>query len=129
VNTIRINGTLTVQETQEVVNPKAAAAGTVVHDWLTGAIFYHTGIAGNFTCNLINMPLTANRSYVVILILDQGAAPYYASAIQINGVPQTMKWPNGFITPVNANRVEVQAMTLYYTGATWVVLSQITSFA
>ena len=67
--------------------------------------------------------------YVVILILDQGATPYYASAIQINGVAQTMKWPNGFITPVNANRVEVQAMTLYYTGATWIVLSQITSFA
>jgi hypothetical protein len=128
VNTITINGTLTVQETQEVVNPKTGASSTVVHDWLTGAIFYHTSIAGNFTCNLTNVPTTAYRSYVVILILDQGATPYYASAIQINGVPQTMKWPNAFITPVNANRVEVQAFTLYYTGATWIVLSQITSF-
>ena len=128
VSTITINGTLTVQETQEVVNPKTAATGVVVHDWLTGAIFYHTNIAGNFTCNLTNMPTTANRSYVVILILDQGANPYYASVLQINGTTQTMKWPNAFVTPVNANRVEVQAFTLYYTGSVWIVLSQITSF-
>jgi hypothetical protein len=128
VSTITINGTLTVQETQEVGNTKTGATGVVVHDWLTGAIFYHTGILGNFTCNLTNMPLTANRSYVVILILNQGASAYYASSIQINGVAQSMKWPNAFITPVNPNRIEIQALTLYYTGSVWIVLSQITSF-
>jgi len=119
---------LTVQETQEVGNTKSGATGVVVHDWLTGAIFYHTGIVSNFTCNLTNMPTTANRSYVVILILNQGATAYYASSVQINGAAQTMKWPNAFITPVNANRIEIQAFTLYYTGLAWIVLSQITSF-
>ena len=74
------------------------------------------------------MPITANRSYVVILILNQGASPYYASVLQVDGVTQTMKWPNAFVSGVNPNRIEVQAFTLYYTGSVWIVLSQITSF-
>ena len=128
VSTITINGTLTVQETQEVGNTKTGATGVVAHDWRTGAIFYHTSIAGNFTCNMVNMPTTPNRSYVVVLILNQGVVPYYASGLQINGVTQTMKWPNAFIPPVNANRIEIQSFTLYYTGASWITLSQLTSF-
>jgi hypothetical protein len=85
-------------------------------------------MTGNFTCNLTNMPTTANRSYVVILILNQGATPYYASVLQVNGVTQTMRWPNAFISGVNPNRIEIQALTLYYTGSNWIVLAQITSF-
>jgi hypothetical protein len=128
VSTITINGTLTVQETQEVGNAKSGATGVVTHDWLTGAIFFHTGIVSNFTCNMTNIPTTANRSYVVILILNQGATPYYASALQIGGVAQTIKWPNAFLPAITANRVEVQSFTLYYTGSSWVTLGQITSF-
>jgi hypothetical protein len=65
---------------------------------------------------------------VVVLILEQGASAYYASVVQIGGVSQTVKWPNGFISPVNANKTEVQSLTLYYTGSAWIVLSQLTSF-
>lgn len=128
VNSLTVNGTLSVQEIQELVTTKTGATGVVTHNWLGGGIFYHTGIAANFTCNITNLPTTANRSYVVVLILDQGATAYYASAIQIGGVAQTMKWPNGFVPPVNANKTEVQSLTLYYTGSVWIVLSQLTSF-
>ena len=128
VNSLTVNGTLSVQEIQEYSSAISGAAGTVIHNWLTGGIFYHSGIAGNFTCNITNLPTTPNRSYVVVLILDQGATPYYASAVQIGGVAQTVKWPNAFVSPVTANRTEVQSLTLYYTGAAWIVLSQLTSF-
>jgi hypothetical protein len=128
VNSLTINGTLYVQETQELVNTKSGATGVVNHDWLTGGIFYHTSIASNFTCNIINLPTTASRSYVVVLILQQSATPFYANSLQINGVTQTMKWPNAFISPVNANRTEVQTFTLYYTGSAWIVLAQLASF-
>ena len=128
LNTITINGTLTVQETQEVGQTKTGATGVVAHDWLTGAIYFHTGIVSNFTCNILNLPTTPNRSYVIVLILNQGATPYYASGLQIGGVTQTLLWPNAFISPITANRVEVQSFTLYYTGSAWVTLAQITSF-
>ena len=128
VNSLTVNGTLSVQEIQELATARTGATGVVTHNWLNGAIFYHTGLVSNFTCNIISLPLTANRSYVVVLILDQGATPYYASAVQINGISETMKWPNAFVPPVNANRTEVQSLTLYYTGSTWIVLSQLTSF-
>jgi len=128
VNSLTVNGTLAVQQIQEYSNAISGAVGTVIHDWLTGGIFYHSGIAGNFTCNIINLPTTSNRSYVVVLILNQGVTPYYASAVEIAGVAQTMKWPNAFVSPVTANRIEVQSLTLFYTGTTWIVLSQLTSF-
>jgi hypothetical protein len=129
VNSLTINGSLYVQETQELVTNKTGATGVVTHDWTTGAIFYHTGIVSNFTCNITNLPTTASRSYVVVLILQQLATPFYANVLQINSVTQTMKWPNGFISPVNANRTEVQTFTLYYTGSVWIVLAQLASFS
>jgi len=128
VSSLTINGTLFVQQTQENVAAKTGATGVVSHDWTVSDIFYHTGIVGNFTANIVNVPTTANKSYVVVLILTQGATPYYASALQVNGVPVTMKWPNAFISPVIALHTDVQSFTLYYTGSTWIALAQITSF-
>jgi hypothetical protein len=128
VNSLTINGSLFVQETQELVNTVSGATGVMNYDWTTGAIFYHTGIVSNFTCNIINLPTTAARSYVVVLILQQSATPFYASALRINGVPQTMLWPNAFVSPVNALRTEIQSFTLYYTGGVWIALSQLASF-
>jgi len=128
VNSLTVNGTLAVQQIQEYSSAITGASGVVVHNWLAGGIFYHTGIVANFTCNITNLPTTPNRSYVVVLILQQGASAYYASVVQIGGVSQTVKWPNGFISPVNANKTEVQSLTLFYTGSAWIVLSQLTSF-
>ena len=128
VNSLTINGSLYVQETQELVGTKTGATGVVVHDWLSGGIYYHTGLVSNFTCNITNLPTTASRSYVVALIFAQSATPFYASVLQVNGVTQTMKWPNAFVSPVTALRTEIQTFTLYYTGSAWIVLSQLASF-
>jgi hypothetical protein len=128
VSTITINGSLFVQETQEKVNTKTAATGTVTHDWSTGAIFYHTSISANFTANITNLPTTANRSYVVVLYLVQGATAYYANALQVNGASVTMKWPNAYINPAIPNRTEIQSFTLYYSGSAWTALSQLASY-
>ena len=128
VSSLTINGTLFVQQTQEAVGTKTGATGVVSHDWSVSDIYYHTGIVANFTANIVNVPTTANKSYVVVLILVQGATPYYANALQVNGVSVTMKWPNAFIQPLVASRTDVQSFTLYYTGSTWVALAQLTSF-
>jgi hypothetical protein len=128
INTVTVSGTTTLQQIQEVVNTKSAATGTVTHDWSTGAIFYHTSISANFTCNITNLPTTANRSYVVTLILVQGGTPYYANALQVNSSSVSILWPNASAPTATANRTEIQSFTLYYSGSTWTAVSQLTSF-
>jgi hypothetical protein len=56
------------------------------------------------------------------LILNQGATPYYASALQIAGVAQTINWVNGTIPQPVASKKEIQTFTLVRTGAAWAVV-------
>jgi hypothetical protein len=128
VNTLTVAGTLTIQQTQEVVATRTTATGTVTHDWTTAAIFYHTSISSNFTCNITNLPTTSTRAYVVNLILVQGGTPYYANALQINSSAVTINWANNTTPTPAANKTEVQSFTLYYSGAAWTALGQYTSF-
>jgi hypothetical protein len=128
VNNIIVAGPTTLQQTQEVVNTKTSATGVVTHDWSTGAVFYHSSISANFTCNITNLPTDTNRSYVVVLILAQGASPFYASALQINSSAQTILWVNATTPTPVANRTEIQSFTLYYSGAAWTATAQYTSF-
>jgi hypothetical protein len=128
VPSLTVTGTLTVQQIQEVVTPKSGATGVVTHDWTTGAIFYHTSLAANFTANITNMPTTAARAYVVNLMLVQGANPYYANALQINSSGVTINWVNNTTPTPAANKTEIQSFTLYYSGSAWTALAQYTSF-
>jgi hypothetical protein len=128
VSALTVTGTLTIQQTQEVVNTKSSATGTVTHDWTTGAIFYHTSISSNFTCNLTNMPTTSTRAYVVNLVLVQGGTAYYANALQVNSSAVTINWVNNTTPTPGANKTEVESFTLYYSGSTWTVLGQYTTF-
>jgi hypothetical protein len=128
VNFITVAGTTSVQQIQETVISRTGATGTVTHDWTTGSIFYHSTMAANFTANITNLPTTAQKSYVVSLILAQGATPYYANALQINSSAQTILWQGATGPTATANRTEVESFTLYYSGAAWTALGQYTSF-
>jgi hypothetical protein len=127
---LSVTGTTQVQQLQELVLTKSNATGIVAHDWVTGAIFYHTTPVANFTCNITNIPTSANRSYVVTLIIVQATtgSAYYANALQIDGNAVTIKWPSAVLPTPVVNRVEVQSFTLYYSGSAWTVLGQYTSF-
>jgi hypothetical protein len=123
-----VTGTTTVQQIQEIVNTRTGANGTVAHDWTTGAIFHHSTIAANFTANFTNVPTTAQRAYVTTLILRQGAAGYYANALQVNNSTVTINWINATGPTGTANRVDVESFTLYYNGTAWTALGQLASF-
>lgn len=110
----------------QVVEPlvtKTGATGTVVHDLTQGAVFYHTSIAANFTANITNVPTTNDRVTSVVLILIQGAAPYYPNALQVNGSSVTINW-NTSTPSATANRKEVVSFTLIRTGSAWTALGQ-----
>lgn len=123
-----VTGLTQLQTSSEIINTKTGATGTVVHDISTGSTFYHTSIAANFTANFINVPTTNSRVTTIILVLEQGATPYYPNAIQVNGVGKNIKWVGGFTPQPVANRAELATFALLYVNQTWVVLGQVTSF-
>jgi hypothetical protein len=129
VNNIIVAGTTTVQQIQEVGQTKTGATSTVVHDWTTGSIFYHSTMQANFTANITNVPTTADRAYTTTLILKQDAVGYYANALEINSSPATILWANGTGPTGTASRTEIESFTLYYTSAAWTAFGQLTSFA
>jgi hypothetical protein len=125
VNNITVSGTSELQQINEVLNTKTSATGVVVHDWSTGAIFYHSSISANFTANITNLPSTNLRTYTITLILNQGANAYYASALQIAGTGQTINWSNNTVPTPAANKKEIQTFTLINTSSngtpSWIV--------
>jgi hypothetical protein len=115
-------------QTGEVVSTIVGATGVVTHNWLTGSVFYHSSIASNFTTNITNLPSTNNRSYVVVLNLQQGATPYYTSTLQVNGAATTLRWLNATVPTPTANRFEIESLTLYRLNNAWLANGQYASF-
>jgi hypothetical protein len=75
-------------------------------------------MSANFTANITNLPTNAQRSYVITLLLNQGAAPYYASALQISSSAQTINWANGSTPVPLANKKEIETFTVVNTSLT-----------
>lgn len=121
-------GITSVQEIIETLNLKSTTSGVVTHDWSTGAIWYHSSMTNNFTVALTNVPFVPNRSLVTTLILNQGATPYYASALTVNSIVVPIKWPSATVPTPTASRTEIESLTLFYIGTTWTALGQYTSF-
>ena len=121
-------GTVTLQQLTEVLNTKTSATGTVAHDLSTGVIFYHSSISANFTANFTNVPTTNDRTLAVVLVLNQGATAYLPTAVQIDGVAQTILW-QGTVLPVGTtSRVNVVSFTLVRTGSAWTVIGALTTY-
>jgi hypothetical protein len=118
----------TFQQTTDILNQKVNASGTVTHNFQTGAIFYHTNVANNFTVNLTNVPTTANRTIVVPIIIQQGVSAYIANQFQIDGLFQSINWLGNVIPVGTANAVDVVGFTLIRTTSNWTVLGQLTSY-
>lgn len=126
---MQIDGGTSIEQIQETVNTKTGSTGTVVHDWATGAIFYHSSISANFTANFTNVPTTADKAYGITLILNQGATGRYPSAVQVNGNAVTLRWSNNVVPTPSTNKIDTCSFTLIYTGSTWFVLGQYSTFA
>lgn len=123
-----LNGLTTFYETTEVINTKTGATGTVVHDFSTGAVFYHSSLTANFTANFTNVPTTNNRSITVALILDQGATARIPNAVQIDGVSQTIQWSGGTTPSGTNNYVDVVNFTLIRANNLWIVLGSLSTY-
>lgn len=121
-------GTTTLQQAIEVLNTKTGATGTVIHDFSTGAIWYHSSIAANFTANFTNIPVTDKRIIVCTLILNQSAAAYIPSGLEIDGAAQTINWLGGSVPVGSANKKDIVSFTIIRSALTWTVLGSLSSY-
>ena len=126
---LTVSGPTNLEEVIETLNTKTSATGTVVHDFTTGAIWYHSSISANFTVNLTNVPTTNDKVVTITLILSQGVTGYYPNALQIDGVSQTIKWTNNSLPTPSVSRIDVASFSLIRTGSAWVVLGQFSNYA
>lgn len=123
-----VSGLLTTQKTDEVINTKTNATGVVTHDFTSGSIWYHSNISANFTPNFTNVPTTDNRSIVNTLVLSQGATPYIPTALQIDGVAQTIKWLGSTVPTAEAQTVNIVSFVMIRTNNTWTVLGSLSLY-
>lgn len=124
----RFTGLVTLQQSTEVLNAETDLVGTVIHDFSTGAIWYHSNILADFTANFINIPTTDSRSIVCTLILAQGEVAYIPNVVQIDDDAQTINWLGGTLPAGNANKVDVVSFTLIRINDTWTVLGSLTTY-
>jgi plastocyanin len=121
-------GTVTLQQSTEVLNTKTSATGTVTHDLSTGTVFYHSSISADFTVNFTNAPTTNNRTISVVLVLAQGVTARIPTAVQITSVAQTIRWQGAVLPVGTASQVDVVSFTLIRTGSAWTVIGALTPY-
>jgi len=128
VGGLSVSGLSTFFPVTEVLESKTGATGTVVHDYSTTAIWWHTSVAANFTANFTNVPITSNRSVTVVLAILQGTTGRIPNAVQINSVTQTINWANNTVPAGIASRVQFFTFNLLRIGTTWRVLGTAQSY-
>lgn len=128
-STITVNGLTTLSEFSEVLATKTGATGVVTHDFTESNIWYHSSMSANFTMNLTNVPTTTSRTITVNLVLIQDATARYASAFQIDGVTQTIRWAAYNAPTPQANRFEIETFKLVRSsGGAWTVFGSLASY-
>lgn len=135
-NGIRYGGPLA-----ELVNVSATAAtGTINVNADTAPVWYYTtNASANFTLNLrysasVSMAtfLPVGQALTMVFLNTNGATPYYASAVQVDGSAVTPKWQGGTAPSAgNASSIDAYTFTIIKTAATptYVVLGAQTRYA
>ena len=104
------------------------ATGTVTHNCWWGHLWYHTGVAANFTANITNLGLEQEDATNVAIVINQGNTGYIPNAIEIAGVAQTITWQGNSAPTPTDNGIDTFSFTILNRGGTYVVLGQMTSF-
>jgi len=130
-----------IKTPEEVWTVVAAAPTTTtnIDTGSSGAHLYTSNATANFTLNFrynsgasLNGRLSVGHSVTVAVAVTNGTTGYYPTAIQVDGVAQTVRWQGGNAPAGgNANSIDVYAVTIIKTAATptYTVLGSQTKFA
>lgn len=115
-----------------------AATGTINYDVTTQSVLYYTtNASANWTLNIrgnattsLNTLMATNQTITIAFLVTQGATPYYASALTVDGSSVTPKYQGGSAwTSGNASGIDVYTYTVIKTGsAAFTVLASQTQF-
>jgi len=125
---LEVTGSTTVGVVVENLINSVGSTGTVAFDTSKQGIFYVNGPAGIITANFTNVPTTDLKVITPTVILSQSAPPYSITAVQIDGVAQTLNWANGTTPTATANKQDVFGFSLIRSGSAWKVLGQLSTY-
>jgi hypothetical protein len=129
ISTLLTSKKIIIDGAQEKFSVLTGATGTVVHNYNTTNVFYHTSMAANFTANFTNVPTTADNSIVFVLLLNQGATPRFPQGIQINSTNVTVKWQGGITPSGNANSLDTVSYIVIRRNSAWEVYGNAGTYA
>lgn len=112
----------------EPLTALTASTGVVAHNYNTGTVWHHSSISASFTANFTNIPTTNNQVITFVLFLYQGATPYSVSAVQIDGVAQTINWFDSTSPTAVANKREIWSFSLVRVSNAWTVHGSMSSY-
>ena len=117
----------------------SAPSATTNYDFKTQAVQYYTSNATtNFTVNIrgnastsLDTVMTTGQFATMVLLVTNGATPYYPDVIQIDGSTVTPKYQGGItITAGNASSIDIYTITIVKTAsATFTSFVSQTKFA
>jgi hypothetical protein len=117
----------------------SAPSATTNYDFKTQAVQYYTSNATtNFTVNIrgnastsLDTVMTTGQFATMVLLVTNGATPYYPNVIQIDGSTVTPKYQGGLaITAGNASSIDIYTITIVKTAsATFTSFVSQTKFA
>jgi hypothetical protein len=128
ITNVTLSGITFSNQLVDTSNNNIYAEGNVVHDFNSGAIFYHSNINTNFTANFTNIPEINNKIISISIVLQQHANAYLANAIQINNLNVPVKYINGKAPTGTASNINLQNFTLIRNNNQWIVLSSLNAY-
>ncbi len=123
-----INGSLIIEGVSEVLTVDGGFTGNRDFDYTSASVFYLTGLTGNGTWNITNVPTTNNRGTTMTFVVNQDSTPYSASAYSINSSAVTVKWAESTVPTGSANKVDIIGLTAFRVGSSWNVIGSLSSF-
>ena len=125
---IYITGSTNVGTVVENLVNSNGSTGTTIFNLNLQGIFYVNSPVGDITANFTNVPTTNLRILTPTVILSQSATARIVSAVQIDGVGQTINWANGLTPAGSANKQDVFGFSLIRSGSAWKVLGQMSTY-
>jgi hypothetical protein len=123
-----INGSLIIEGVSEILTVDGGFSGNRSFDYTSGSIFYLTGLTGNGTWNIDNVPTTNNRGLTMTFVIEQGVTTFSGSAYSFDSTPVTVKWADSTVPTGSANKTEVIGLTAFRVGSSWNVLGSLSTF-
>lgn len=113
----------TFKKVPDLINQAGtAASGTVAFNTATARTQYILGLISDITINFTNVPTTNDLSHTFTVIIEQGVGASTITAIQIDGVAQTLEWEGGSGPTGTSNGIDVFTFTLYRHSSAWKAL-------